>query len=314
MKYITEKQSANLISHEMAFEAMSSALIAACEPASRVFPAVIAHGSDPANRFSLKSAADSDIAGVKIGFNWPSNVQKGIPSHNSVIALFDQDTGGIAAVIEAGVVNSYRTSGADAVACNTLARNDARVLAVFGAGNQAGYECEAILRIREIACVHVVTLVPAEAERFAQHFAGKGVEVKISDARTACQAADIIVTATPARAPLFEAAWVRPGTHVSSIGADSKGKQELPVELLRRASLFCDLRQQSLEIGEFQHIREHVAAGAVCVTQLGEVLSGKQPGRTSLQEITVFDTSGMALQDLYIGRRVLEAHTQSVDS
>jgi len=307
MKYITEAESSAVITHDLAFAAMSEALAAACQADAHIFPAVIAHGSDPGNRFSLKSAADREVAGVKIGFNWPLNTTKGIPSHNSVIIVFDQEVGKIAAVIEAGVVNSYRTSAADAVATNLLARKEARVLAVFGAGNQAWYECQAIARVRAIDVVYVVNKFPDEAERFVQRLVAAGMKARVAEAREACENADIIVTATPSRAPLFEAQWVRPGTHVSCIGADSKGKQELPVELLLGAELFCDLPQQSTGIGEFQHIAGQARDGLLQVTPIGQVLTGAAKGRSSNQAITVFDTSGIALQDLYMGRRLLEA-------
>ncbi|WP_331327572.1 hypothetical protein [Methylobacterium fujisawaense] len=120
--------------------------------------------------------------------------------------------------------------------------------------------------------------------------------------REACAAADVIVTATPARAPLFEADWVRPGTHVAAMGADAKGKQELPPALLERAALFCDLPEQSRTIGEFQHASADAQAG---MRALGDVLRSGEGGRTDPEAITVFDSSGIALQDLTIARAIL---------
>ena len=102
MRFISEQESAATVTHELAFAAVRDALIAAAAPASKVFPAVIAHGSDPGNRFSVKAGITAELAGVKMGFNWPSNKQRGIPSHNSVTVLFDQEVGRIAAVVEAG--------------------------------------------------------------------------------------------------------------------------------------------------------------------------------------------------------------------
>lgn len=308
MEFIPEARSVELITHELAYDAIQAALIAAVAPDSVVFPAVIAHGSDPANRFSVKAGVSGTTAGVKMGFNWPSNKALGIPSHNSIIVVFDQTVGRIAAVIEAGVVNAYRTSAADAVAVNTLARTDARSLTVFGAGNQAGYECLALARIRPIETIQVVNRDDAESQAFIKRLAGHGLRASVVDAEQGCRMADIIVTATPSKAPLFDAAWVRPGTHVSTMGADSKGKQEAPVALLERASLFCDLPEQSTRIGELQHLAGPIAAGIKPLTALGLVLTGAAPGRRSDDEITLFDSSGIALQDLYIGERILAAH------
>ena len=307
MRYIPEAQSSTLVTHEMAFEAIGNAFKAAGAASSKVFPALIAHGSDPLNRFSVKSGATDVLAGLKMGFIWPGNSAKGLPTHNSVTVLFNQDTGGVHAVIESGVVNAYRTAAADAVATHQLARKTATILAAFGAGNQAGYDCMAIARIRNIEKVLVVNADSARAERFAQRLAAHGLKVERSSAQDACARADIIVTATPAKSPLFEAEWVRPGTHISCMGDDGVGKQELPVGIYARAQLFCDLVAQSVVIGEFQHAAALIQAGAVSLTQIGTVLSGQTPGRLDDQAITIFDSSGIALQDLYIAERLLKA-------
>lgn len=307
MHFIPEQQSSAIVSHELAFEAVREALIAAAGAAGKVFPAVIAHGSDPGNRFSVKAGTTDELAGVKMGFNWPANKLRGMPSHNSVTVLFDQEVGGIAAVIEAGVVNAYRTSAADAVATDALARPDAATLTVFGAGNQAGYECAAVARIRPIDLVQVVTRDPGgEGQAFIDRMDKLGLRCRVVDAQQGCESADIIITATPSQAPLFDAAWVRPGTHVSCMGADSRGKQELPPALLARAQLFCDLPSQSTTIGELQHVAAQIADGRLQVTAIGQVLSGAAQGRRSAEAVTVFDSSGIALQDLYVGRRILE--------
>lgn len=311
MRYIPEAQSSTLVTHEMAFEAIGNAFKATGVPSSKIFPALIAHGSDPLNRFSVKSGATDVLAGLKMGFIWPGNSAKGLPTHNSVTVLFNQDTGGVHAVIESGVVNAYRTAAADAVATHQLARKNATILAALGAGNQAGYDCMAIARIRNIEKVLVVNADSARAERFAQRLAVHGLKVERSSAQDACARADIIVTATPARSPLFEAEWVRPGTHISCMGADGVGKQELPVGLYARAQLFCDLVAQSVVIGEFQHVAALIQAGTASLTQIGTVLSGQAPGRLDDQAITIFDSSGIALQDLYIAERLLKAYPEA---
>jgi len=137
----------------------------------------------------------------------------------------------------------------------------------------------------------------------AQELRKEGLEAQVSNAESACKAADIIVTATPARAPLFRAEWVRPGTHVVSMGSDAVGKQELPPELFDYARLFCDLPAQARAIGEFQHAPENAH-----LTAIGSVITGKAQGRLTEQDITVFDSSGLSIQDLYIGRCILAAH------
>ena len=307
MRFISEEESAALVDHAMAFAAAREALIAAVAPGTTLFPAVLGHGTAPANRFSIKSGSTAQYAGLKVGSFWPGNPDRGLPRHNSVILLFDQDVGRIDTVIEAGRVNAYRTAAADAVAASVLARADSAVLAVFGAGNQAEFECAALARVLPIKTVLVVARDAAKIAGFAERRAGQGasgLDVRAASAEEACRAADVIVTATPARAPLFEAGWVRSGTHVAAMGADARGKQELPPALLERARLFCDLPEQARAIGEFQH-----APAAATLRAIGTVLAagqgGGDGGRTDPDQITVFDSSGIALQDLTIARAIL---------
>ncbi|MEO8724037.1 MAG: ornithine cyclodeaminase family protein [Sphingobium sp.] len=307
MKFMSEEESASLISHEMAYEAAREALVAVVNDAV-MFPAVIAHGSSAINRFSIKSASTGDFAGLKVGSFWPGNDDLGLPRHNSLILMFDQNVGRIEWVIEAGKVNAYRTAAADAVAADALARTDASVLVIFGAGNQAFYECIAIARIRPISQILVVARDAAKGDAFVAALKKEGLETASADAREACTRADIIVTATPSRAPLFDADWVRPGTHIASMGSDAAGKQELPPALFDRASLFCDLPSQAIIMGDLQHFGGDKAS----IVAIGDVLLGRAPGRISSEQITVFDSSGIALQDLTIARWLVAAREQSV--
>ncbi|MFF7888839.1 ornithine cyclodeaminase family protein [Streptomyces sp. NPDC020794] len=306
MRFISEAESAALISEELAFTAVREALIAAAEGADS-FPTVLGHGSDSENRFTVKSAASRELAGVKIGSYWPGNADRGIPRHNSIVLLFDQTVGRIAATIEAGTVNAYRTAAADAVAVDALARADASTLAVFGTGHQALYECAAVSKVRPFDTIHVVARSAERGERFLAELSRKGLYGRLTTAREACLDADVIVTATTARSPLFDADWIRPGTHIASMGSDAHGKHELPPMLLKKARLFCDLPTQSVAIGEFQNIADLVADGTLRLDALGDVLTGKAEGRRTPEDITVFDSSGIALQDLCVATALLNA-------
>jgi len=298
MRFLSEEDSAALITEELAYDAVRTALIAAVADDTTTFPALPAHGSRPHNRFTLKSAAASDIAGVKIGSYWPDNTTG--PRHNSTILLLDQNTGRIAAVVEAARVNAYRTAAADAVAADTLALRNASTLTIFGTGHQAYYECTALAKIRDLTTIHVVARTTTHGEALVTQLTKAGLPATLTPAEEAVRAADIIVTATTARTPLFDATWVTPGTHVASMGSDAKGKQELPPALLTTADLYCDLPTQSTTIGEFQH-----APTTSTITAIGNVLTDKAKGRQSQDTITVFDSSGLALQDLYIATALL---------
>lgn len=302
MIFITEAESAELITPDLAFEAARAALIAAAGPGTTAFPVVLGHASDEQNRFTIKSGTTPELTGLKVGSYFPSNDTAGLPRHSSIIMLFDQSRGRIGAVIEGSLLNAYRTAAADAVATDALARSDATVLAVFGTGHQAEFEVQAVARVRHLQQILVVGRSPERAADLVGRLAARGLNAEAASAEAACQAADIIITATNAREPLFEAAWVRPGTHVSTMGSDATGKQELPRELLASASLFCDLPEQARRIGEAQHAPEDAP-----LTALGDVLTGSAAGRRSGTEITVFDSSGIAAQDLYIARSILEA-------
>ncbi|QTG17078.1 ornithine cyclodeaminase family protein (plasmid) [Agrobacterium tumefaciens] len=300
MLIVSEMESANLVTHDLAFVAAQEAFIAACEGGTVTFPVVLGHGSSTQNRFSVKASATSELAGLKVGSYWPGNSDNGLARHNSLILLFDQDTGRIEVAMEAGTVNAYRTAAADAVAVDLLARPDAETLAIFGAGHQARYECMALARVRSLRRVIIAARNTEQAESMRTALRQEGLNAEIASPQKACEEADIIVTATPSRTPLFEADWVRPGTHVSSMGSDARGKQELPPALLSRSALFCDLPEQARIVGEFQH-----APPDLNVTALGDVFLGRRPGRASADAITVFDSSGLSLQDLYIARHLL---------
>ncbi|WP_236304839.1 ornithine cyclodeaminase family protein [Dickeya zeae] len=303
MLMINEKTSAALASHAMAYEAVRAALIDAVHPATTLFPVVHGHGSNTDNRFTVKSGATPDLAGLKVGSYWPGNAIDGLPCHHSIIFLFDQSRGVINATVEASTLNAYRTAAADAVATDVLARDDASVLAVFGTGHQARYDVEAVARLRPITEILVVGRSEAATQRLVDTLRASALPARAGLPEEACRAADIIITATTARVPLFDAAWVRPGTHISSMGSDAVGKQELPVELLATGRLFCDLPVQSRRIGEFQHADDDKTVFAI-----GDVLAGKISGREAASDITVFDSSGLAIQDLYIAQAVINAH------
>ena len=228
MILVTEAQSTAYVTHDLAFDAMRRAFIAAIGADAFSFPVVLAHGSDPQDRFTIKSAAGADLAGLKVGAYFPSNDARGLPRHASTILLIDQSSGRIGAVVEGSTLNCYRTAAADAVATDALARRDAAVLTLFGTGHQAGYEVQAIARIRTLSRILVVGRDPSRATAFAKMLQGQGLPAEVADPETAVRAADIIVTATTATAPLFDADWVRPGTHISSMGSDAQGNRSCP--------------------------------------------------------------------------------------
>lgn len=299
MIVVSEDESAALVDFDLALEAAREAFVAMASDGV-VFPPVVGHGSDAANRFTVKAASGPTAAGLKVGSYWPSNSAADLPRHSSLILLFDQNVGRIGWAIEGSLLNAYRTAAADALAAQHLSRPDSRTLAVFGTGHQAFYEVLAVMGVRPIEEVLVVGRSPAKVADLVGRLAAAGVIAVGTDAADALARADIVVTITTAAEPLFTADLVRPGTHIASMGSDGPGKNELPPSLCAGASLFCDLPAQSRTLGEFKHVPPSAE-----ITALGEVITGSHPGRAADDEITVFDSSGTGVQDVVLGTHLL---------
>jgi ornithine cyclodeaminase len=300
VEFISEAVSARLLTRALAFASAREAMFAVAGTGVS-FPAAIYHGAHPANRISIKAGVVEGVAGVKLGSYWPHNLERGLTRHGSLILLFDEATGRVETIIQASAANAMRTAAVNAVATDALARPDARTVTIFGAGAQAYHEVMALSDVRAIEQVLVVSRNAAKADALIAQLNEQDLPCARASAEAACRAADIIVTVTPANAPLFEPEWAPAGVHISAMGADGPGKQELPVGLLRQARLFCDLPSQSVTLGEFQSVADEVAREALSLSSLGDVLSGAEPGRRSAEEITIFDSSGIALQDVSLG-------------
>lgn len=273
------------------------------EGCARSFAGARGHGSDATTRFGTKLGYDGSrrVPGLKVGSFWPANMARSLRSHGSTTLLLDDATGFPFALVEATHLNALRTAASDAVAVDVLARADAAVLTVVGTGNQARHEAIAISLVRTLRETRIAGRDPAKAEALAADLRSLGLPaVACSDLRAALAGADIVCTATSACAPLFDAAWIEAGVHISAMGADGPGKQELPPALAQRGLLFADLPAQSIEIGEFQHF------DAAHVRSIGSVLTRVAPGREREEDITIYDSSGIGLQDIAIAALALD--------
>jgi ornithine cyclodeaminase/alanine dehydrogenase-like protein (mu-crystallin family) len=308
MLYLPESTAAYLISLEDAISAVESAFSSLANDTARVFPVASAQGLKGTERWAVKSGYDRNLAtvGFKVGTNWPGNKEKGLPAHASTVVLLDPLTGFAQALIGAAHLTVMRTAAADAVAVKHLARVDATTLAVVGAGHQAFWDVKAISLVRFLAEIRVTSRDFSSAERMAGRLRSDGLPAEAMMPEQAVVGADIIVTATPAQSPVLRDEWVAPGAHVSAMGADSYGKQELPVSLLERALLFCDVPDQAITIGEFQTIARSNGSDHLDITSIGDVINRTRTGRLSTDAITVFDSSGTAVQDLAICQIALD--------
>ena len=289
---------------DLAKQAIREALIAVAGEGSELFPVSIGAGAPTESMVAVKSGflEGLDLVGLKVGTYWPGNAALGLPNHGSTTLLLEPATGLPRALVNAGALNGLRTAAANAVATDALARTDAKTLLIVGTGHQAEYELRALADVRAFERALVWGRSPVKAAEFAGRVSDLPFAVGATeDLESAVRGSDVITTVTTSIAPLFPADCVPPGTHISAMGADKCGKQELDPKLLPLAELFADYPPQSIQIGELQH-------GANCkITALGKVLTGSQPGRTGDDEITIFDSSGIALQDIAIANRIYKA-------
>lgn len=242
------------------------------------------------------------VFGAKLISVFLENFERGMPSHQGLVVLFDPGSGAPVCAADAGQITAIRTAAASAVATNALARKDARRLTLLGYGEQAGTHARAISRVRHLESIVVWGRSPERAHAFAVRTqADLGVPVVAAeDVRDAVAEADIVCTVTSAFEPILKGEWVRPGTHLNVVGSGMAGPVEVDNELVARSRFIADSRQGVLEQGaEFLRAK---AAGLVgddhVVAEIGEVLMGRIEGRRSAEEITVYKSLGHVVQDL----------------
>jgi ornithine cyclodeaminase/alanine dehydrogenase-like protein (mu-crystallin family) len=296
---------------EIVFAAVRKALIAVATSDGQVFPVTQGRGADWAFGVKAGQIESCGILGFKFGGYWPGNRARGLPSHNSMTVLIDRGTGFPRALVGATYLNGLRTAAADAVAVEALARPDAAVLGVLGAGHQAEFEIRAVADVRKLRLVKLWNRTPAAAQALLAKLADLEAEVVVAARDEAVRGSDIVVTISAADEPLVQAGEVDAGTHISAMGADQAGKQELATKILIGAKLFADWPDQSVVIGEYQHAAREGLVSHDAIIPLGRVLTGAAPGRQDADDITVFDSSGVAFQDLFAADAVLERASEA---
>lgn len=245
---------------------------------------------------------DPALVGVKLVLFNPANAARGLPTHQATIAAFDPATGDLLALLDGRYITEARTAAVSAAATRALARDEASVLALVGSGVQAHSHLEAISEVRTIAGVRVWSPTPAHRETFvAEHsHATKARITAAPSAREAVAGADIVVIATLSRTPVVRSEWVEPGAHVCAVGACRPDWREMDGDLVARGRLFVDARTSALaEAGDvIIPLREGRFGPDHIVGEIGEVLAGRIEGRRSRDEVTVFKSVGMAVEDV----------------
>jgi alanine dehydrogenase len=249
---------------------------------------------------------DQNSAGVKIVNVHPQNPERGLPTVMALLVLNSPESGAPLAVMGATHLTNMRTGAAGAVAARQLARPDSAVVGLVGAGAQARTQLLALSRVFKIEKV-IVSDRSLESSRalIKDAHAFLDCDYHPTDSRQEACDCDILVTTTPSRRPLVKEAWIRPGTHINAIGADAKGKQELESALTAKALVVVDDMAQAVHSGEVNvPISQGVLKPEQIHAQIGEVLVGHKPGRTRREELTIFDSTGLAIQDVAVGTKV----------
>jgi ornithine cyclodeaminase len=245
--------------------------------------------------------AKPERLGVKVLTVMPSNFAKGLPSHQGMVMLFNTEHGAPEAIIDAQTVTAIRTAAATAVATDVLARRDAKTLAFFGYGEQAETHYEALRRVRKFERLLLWGRDRAKAEAFAKHHSSAALPVEVvATAEEATARADVVCTLTAAIDPVLFGRWLKPGMHVNAVGSGTAREAELDADALKRSRMFADNRDGVLgQCGEFLRAKaQGVIDDAHVLGSIGDVIVGKISGRQSDQEITLFKSLGMAVEDL----------------
>ncbi len=251
--------------------------------------------------------------GLKVVSVFPHNPERGLPAVSALVVLLSPETGAPMALLDGTFLTAWRTGAASGLATDLLARPDAERLALIGAGAQARTQLLAVCAVRPIRRVRIYSRTPERARRFVEEMRGQeGVPEDIALAPTpeaAVAEADVVCTATNAATPVFDGRALRPGTHINAIGSFTLGMRELDEETFRRASrVVVDSRTAALtEAGEVVWAIRQGILREQDLIELGEIAAGRQPGRQGPEEITLFKSVGLAVQDLVAARWVLAA-------
>ncbi|MSP49233.1 MAG: ornithine cyclodeaminase family protein [Alphaproteobacteria bacterium] len=244
---------------------------------------------------------DRAYAATKINANFPANpVERGLPTIQGIVLLFDAECGTPLAVLDSAEVTALRTAAATALAARHLARADASIATIVGCGRQSRDQLRFLCRVRPIRTAFAIDRDGATAARFASDMAAElGIVVEATEDFAAARSAQIWVTCTPSAVPVLSRKHVSPGAFVAGVGADSPHKRELAGDLFDGTVVVVDILAQCLAMGDLRHA---LAEGRLRADQvhgeLGDILAGRKPGRRRDDEIIVFDSTGMALQDV----------------
>lgn len=315
---INQEEVAQALDMETVIAAVEKAYSLKVSGQAELFPIVCHEFAGEDSEFDIKSGSmdGAGVFGMKLVSAFYGNDKYDLPRLAGTILIFDRTTGMLRGMLDGTLITNMRTGAAGGIGAKHLARPESENLVLVGTGAQGLPLLKATLsvmkNIKHITVANVHSR--AKAQAFAEFAVRRlGTDIPIESVETmeglekAVRGADVILTATPSKEALIRADWVKPGTHLSCIGSDMEGKQELELELISGAKVFCDDLAQVVAVGECE---KAVKAGLLKpddITEIGEVILGKAAGRASDEEITVFDSTGIGLQDLMTASMVIDA-------
>lgn len=313
IRILSREDVTKIINMQQVIEVVESVYKAKSEGLTDVWPTVFYEFNRGKADLDIKSGylKSKQLFGHKTVTWFGDNAEKGIPTLIGMIAVFDAETGMPLGMTDAAYITGMRTGAAGALGAKYLARKDAENLLIVGAGNQAIFQIAATLTtMPTIKKVRVAAQQPANSKGFVegihyklQHEFGISTEniifEAVEDLEKAVNDSHIIITITPSRKPIIKKEWIQKGTHISCIGADMEGKQEIAAEILTSSLLFVDDMKHCKEVGEIEiPLKQGVIHETNIIGELGDLIVGTVNGRTSNEQITIFDATGMALLDI----------------
>jgi len=305
---VSEEVCKEIMGRSDAFTAVENVFAAMAKNKAYNFPVIREAIGHADALYGFKSGFDRDgmVLGLKSGGYWPGNIDKNLTNHQSTVILFDPDTGKLKSLVGGNYLTAVRTAASSAVSIAHLARKDSKVLGMVGAGHQSTFQLRAAVEQRNFEKVVAWNITTNKLENLAKVCDELGLPFEAVSREELCAQADVIITITSAFEALLDSSWIKAGTHIACMGTDTKGKQEVDAKLLATATVFTDELAQSITIGEAQHAVESGLIQQADITPIGEVINGTKPGRTSIDEITLFDGTGVGLQDLAVASAAVE--------
>ena len=308
MKIVSEAVCREVFGRQEAFIAVESVFGAMARGDAYNFPVIREAIGYADALYGFKSGFDKSafILGLKSGGYWPGNDAKGLTNHQSSVFLFDPDTGQPKAMVGGNYLTAVRTAAASAISIKHLSRPESKVLGMIGAGFQSAFQIQAALEQRNFEKIIGWNFHPEMLPRLEETANEAGLPFEAVDLDRLGAESDVIISITSSFAPILKATQVTGGTHIACMGTDTIGKQEVEAELITNSTAFTDEVGQAISLGECQHAIKQGKIMPEDITPIGKVINGDHVGRQTDNEITLFDGTGVGLQDLAVASAALD--------